>query len=67
MCEINRIACNGQGSCGPGVTGCICDAEDRIGEYRDRIDEAYRSKGVFHSKCCGGIAILVLFVFVLTS
>jgi len=67
MREINGITCDGQGSCGPGVTGCICDAEDRIGEYYDRIDEAYSSKGVSHSKCCGGIAILVIFVLAWTS
>ena len=46
LCEVNGIMCSGKGSCGPGVVGCICDAEDMIGEYCESIDEHY-SSGAF--------------------
>jgi len=46
MCEINGITCSGQGSCGPGTMGCICDSREIIGEYCDRKDENYTSSAI---------------------
>lgn len=43
LCEKDGLTCSGQGSCGPGVMGCVCDSEERIGNYCEAIDETYTS------------------------
>jgi hypothetical protein len=47
LCELDGITCSNRGSCGPGVTGCICKSPKYIGEYCHEEDENYNS-GVKH-------------------
>jgi len=60
MCEIDGITCSGKGSCAPGPMGCICDAEDIIGEYCEGFDENYTSSAFQIHRWVAAVSVGIL-------
>jgi len=43
LCEIDGITCNGRGTCGPAMLGCVCDSDLFLGEYCEGVNTDYHS------------------------
>jgi hypothetical protein len=46
LCELEGRTCSNRGTCGPGVTGCVCDSLQYTGEYCEVLNTKFVAAGI---------------------